>query len=46
MLLWSTDVSDPSYGDVFAMLRDAGYDGIEVPVFDPDPGKPERTVER
>jgi D-psicose/D-tagatose/L-ribulose 3-epimerase len=46
MLLWSTDVSDPSYAETFAMLRDAGYEAIEVPVFDPDPGKAERIGER
>jgi D-psicose/D-tagatose/L-ribulose 3-epimerase len=46
MLLWSTDVSDPSYAETFEMLRDAGYEGIEVPVFDPDPRKAERIGER
>src|SRR5882724_6644996 len=34
MLLWSTDVSGPEYDDVFAMLKDAGYDGVEIPIFD------------
>jgi D-psicose/D-tagatose/L-ribulose 3-epimerase len=34
MLLWSTDVCGPEYDDVFAMLKDAGFDGIEVPIFD------------
>jgi D-psicose/D-tagatose/L-ribulose 3-epimerase len=34
MLLWSTDVSGPEYDEVFAMLKDAGYDGVEVPIFD------------
>ena len=43
MLLWSTDVSDPSYGETFAMLHDAGYEGIEVPLFDPEPAKAKRT---
>jgi D-psicose/D-tagatose/L-ribulose 3-epimerase len=33
MLLWSTDVSGPEYAPIFEMLRDAGYDGIEVPIF-------------
>jgi D-psicose/D-tagatose/L-ribulose 3-epimerase len=46
MLLWSTDVSDDSFVETFEMLRDAGYEGIEVPVFDPDPGKAARTGER
>ena len=34
MLLWSTDVSGPEYDDVFAMLKDAGFDGVEIPIFD------------
>ncbi|HEY8646040.1 MAG TPA: sugar phosphate isomerase/epimerase [Gaiellaceae bacterium] len=37
MLLWSTDVTGPEYLPVFEMLRDAGYDGIEVPIFDSSP---------
>jgi D-psicose/D-tagatose/L-ribulose 3-epimerase len=37
MLLWSTDVSGPEYQPVFEMLRDAGYEGIEVPIFDTSP---------
>src|SRR5260370_23959682 len=34
MLLWSTDVSDQQFDPVFAMLKDAGYEGVEVPIFD------------
>jgi D-psicose/D-tagatose/L-ribulose 3-epimerase len=34
MLLWSTDVSGNEYDAVFAMLKDAGYDGVEIPIFD------------
>ena len=37
MLLWSTDVTGPEYVPVFEMLRDAGYEGIEVPIFDTSP---------
>ena len=37
MLLWSGDVSGPEYQPVFEMLRDAGFDGIEVPIFDTSP---------
>jgi D-psicose/D-tagatose/L-ribulose 3-epimerase len=37
MLLWSTDVTGPEYVPVFEMLRDAGYDGIEIPIFDTSP---------
>jgi D-psicose/D-tagatose/L-ribulose 3-epimerase len=33
MLLWSTDVTGPDYVPVFELLRDAGYEGIEVPIF-------------
>ena len=34
MLLWSTDVCDPEYDATFAMLKDAGFDGVEIPIFD------------
>jgi D-psicose/D-tagatose/L-ribulose 3-epimerase len=34
MLLWSTDVSAAEFDDVFAMLKDAGYEGVEIPIFD------------
>jgi D-psicose/D-tagatose/L-ribulose 3-epimerase len=34
MLLWSTDVSAVEFDDVFAMLKDAGYEGVEIPIFD------------
>ena len=34
MLLWSSDVSGPEYDDTFAMLKDTGFDGVEVPIFD------------
>jgi D-psicose/D-tagatose/L-ribulose 3-epimerase len=34
MLLWSTDVSGSEYDATFAMLKDAGFDGVEVPIFD------------
>ena len=37
MLLWSTDVSGSEYQPVFEMLRDAGFDGVEVPIFDISP---------
>jgi D-psicose/D-tagatose/L-ribulose 3-epimerase len=37
MLLWSDDVTDPSYLSLFEMLKEAGYDGIEVPIFALDP---------
>ena len=34
MLLWSTDVHGREYDDVFGMLKDAGFDGVEIPIFD------------
>src|SRR6478752_6070494 len=34
MLLWSTDVSGPEYDATFAMLKEAGFDGVEIPIFD------------
>jgi D-psicose/D-tagatose/L-ribulose 3-epimerase len=34
MLLWSTDVTDAAYGPVFEMLKEAGFDGVEIPIFD------------
>jgi D-psicose/D-tagatose/L-ribulose 3-epimerase len=34
MLLWSTDVRGREYDDVFGMLKEAGFDGVEIPIFD------------
>ena len=34
MLLWSTDVCGSEYDATFAMLKDAGFDGVEIPIFD------------
>ena len=34
MLLWSTDVSGSEYDETFAMLKDVGFDGVEIPIFD------------
>ena len=34
MLLWSTDVCGREHDATFAMLKDAGFDGVEVPIFD------------
>lgn len=34
MLLWSTDVSGPEFDPVFAQLKEAGFDGVEIPIFD------------
>ena len=35
MLLWTTDV-DPSHDPVFEMLKECGYDGVEIPIFQLD----------
>lgn len=34
MLLWSTDVSGETYTPVFELLKELGYDGVEIPIFD------------
>ena len=34
MLLWSTDVSGREFDPVFERLREMGFDGVEVPIFD------------
>src|SRR5204862_4908051 len=34
LLLWSTDVSGWEFDAVFAMLKDVGFDGVEIPIFD------------
>src|SRR5438445_12694442 len=34
MLLWSTDVSGSEYDETYAMLKEAGFDGVEIPIFD------------
>ncbi len=34
MLLWSTDVSGPEFDPVFERLREMGFDGVEIPIFD------------
>ncbi len=34
MLLWSTDVTGPEHDATFELLREIGYDGVEIPIFD------------
>jgi D-psicose/D-tagatose/L-ribulose 3-epimerase len=46
MLLWSGDVSGPEFDPVFSMLKDAGYDGVEIPIFDREVDKYARLGER
>ncbi len=46
MLLWSTDVTADEYDPAFAMLKDAGFDGVEIPIFDAEFDKYARLRER
>jgi D-psicose/D-tagatose/L-ribulose 3-epimerase len=46
MLLWSTDVTGPEHDETFAMLLDAGYEGVEIPIFDSEVDKYERLGRR
>jgi D-psicose/D-tagatose/L-ribulose 3-epimerase len=39
MLLWTDNVLDEKYLPVMESLRKTGYDGVEIPIFDPQPGK-------
>ena len=39
MLLWSTDVTGPEHDATFEMLLDAGYEGVEIPIFDTEVDK-------
>jgi D-psicose/D-tagatose/L-ribulose 3-epimerase len=34
MLLWSTDVTGDEYQPVFERLKEIGFDGVEIPIFD------------
>jgi len=39
MLLWTDNVLDEKYLPVIEKLKKMGYDGIEIPIFDPQPEK-------
>ncbi|MDB5051805.1 MAG: Isomerase [Fibrobacteres bacterium] len=39
MLLWTDSVLDDKYLPVMERLKKMGYDGVEVPIFDPQPDK-------
>jgi D-psicose/D-tagatose/L-ribulose 3-epimerase len=41
LLLWTTDVQ-PSHNQILADLKECGYDGVEVPIFDMDDAKFQR----
>jgi len=38
LLLWTSDVTEEHFG-LLENLKDWGYDGVELPVFDMDPDK-------
>jgi D-psicose/D-tagatose/L-ribulose 3-epimerase len=46
MLLWTDDVTDPRHHDLLALLAEAGYDGVEVPIFALDPAPYEGLAKR
>jgi D-psicose/D-tagatose/L-ribulose 3-epimerase len=46
MMLWSPDVTGPEHDATFELLRDIGYDGVEVPIFDSDVARYERLGKR
>ena len=46
MLLWSTDVTGSDHDPTFAMLTEAGYEGVEIPIFDAEVEKYERLGRR
>ncbi len=46
MMLWSTDVTGPEHDATFELLREIGYDGVEIPIFDSEVGKYERLGKR
>lgn len=37
MLLWSTDVTGDEYLPTYERLKELGYDGVEIPIFELDP---------
>jgi D-psicose/D-tagatose/L-ribulose 3-epimerase len=39
MLLWTDSVFDEKYDVVMERLKHMGYDGVEIPMFDPQPDK-------
>jgi D-psicose/D-tagatose/L-ribulose 3-epimerase len=39
MLLWSDNVLDDAFLPLFERLKGMGFDGVEIPIFDPQPEK-------
>ncbi len=46
MLLWSTDLTGPEHDATFEMLLDAGFEGVEIPIFDLEAARYERLAKR
>lgn len=39
MLLWTDNVLDDKYLPILGKLKEMGFDGVEIPIFDPQPAK-------
>ena len=39
LLLWTDDPADESWLPLYGRLKKMGFDGVELPIFDPDPDK-------
>ena len=39
LFLWTDDPADEAHLPLYARLKDMGFDGIELPIFNPDPEK-------
>jgi D-psicose/D-tagatose/L-ribulose 3-epimerase len=46
MLLWTDDIADPDCQPLLELVAGAGYDGIEVPIFDLDASRYEQLATR
>jgi len=46
MFLWSPDVTGPEHDATFELLREIGFDGVEIPILDGELGKYERLGRR
>ena len=45
LLLWTTNV-EPSHDPIFDMLKECGYDGVEVPIFQMEEASYQRLAKR
>lgn len=39
LFLWTDDPTDPTWQPLYASLAEWGFDGVELPIFDPDPDR-------